>query len=335
MMKTPAAADNHRSKVRNLTIIVLLTGLAILIGSCASRLDYRQVAILHPAEQPWPDSSFAYFEGVTIHYRQAIPAGEPKGYVLLLHGLAGSSWSWQTLMPALQAAGYQVLALDIPPFGFSSNDFGAFKDAGTAAAVLKELLTSIHDGQWILGGHSMGGRYVAELSLRYPDFARALLLFDGAVLAQRDDNGNSSALNGFFGPLVRAYVRDTLSRPRRLASVLKSAYDQKPSEEAVLAYAAPFSQPGKIDALLQWAAAPGAASVLELTELKLPVLLLWGRKDTWVPLESAYTIKESVPQASLVIIDDAAHNPMETHPDQTIAAVLAFLEGLAPGAQER
>lgn len=301
----------------------LLMTMVWLLTACATRLDYEKVRQIHPPEQPWPDSVFFDTGNTRVHGRLARSSQPAKGYILLLHGLAGSTWSWQAISPQLQAAGYTVLALDIPPFGFSANSSADFRDSRSAVAALTGIMAGIHDGSWIVGGHSMGARYATRLALSEPDRVAALVLFDAAVLPE--ERRPPGRLAAWF---IRPFLNYTLRRPAQLRRFLKGAYGQKPDDAAVFAYAAPFSQPGKIAALTAWALQAPAEDPLALDALALPVLLVWGEKDTWVPIENAHTIKQAVPQATLAVIGGAGHNPMETHPAESMEAVSRFLDRL-------
>lgn len=82
------------------------------------------VALLaaYPAERPFPDSSFLEVEGSRLHYLswEPAPGSETRGRILLVHGFAASVYCWRFLGPALAELGYEVLAVDYPPFGWST-----------------------------------------------------------------------------------------------------------------------------------------------------------------------------------------------------------------------
>ena len=57
---------------------------------------------------------------------------------------------------------------------------------------------------------------------------------------------------------------------------------------------------------------------------RVPSLILWGEKDAWVKPAVADRLQAALPSARRVTIEGAGHAPMETHPEQTRAAVLAL-----------
>lgn len=287
------------------------------LGSCAASAP---PAAAYPAERPYPNSSFEESGGEVLHVRTWEPA-EPRGRVLLLHGLAGSTFSWRFLAPALEAAGYAVLAVDLPPFGFSSGGVG-FRDARAAAELLWELLDRHGGGSWSLVGHSMGGRYAVAMASARPDRTERLVLVDGAVL----DSGGQRAAPGRLGRwLVRAWARSALRSRGTMTRLLKSAYGRKPDDGELDGYRAPLAQPGKADALLSWAFSPGEAVPADPAALRVPVLLVWGAEDSWVPLEQGERLAGLVPGARLEVLPGEGHCPMETAPDAVNGLVLGFL----------
>ena len=41
--------------------------------------------------------------------------------------------------------------------------------------------------------------------------------------------------------------------------------------------------------------------------LALPVLIVWGAEDTWIPLDRAHALAEAIPGARLQLVRDAGH----------------------------
>lgn len=63
-----------------------------------------------------------------------------------------------------------------------------------------------------------------------------------------------------------------------------------------------------------------------LSEIDIPVLCLWGEKDSWVPLSQGEELIELIPNAKLVVIPEEGHCPMETAPDIFNVELLYFLD---------
>jgi pimeloyl-ACP methyl ester carboxylesterase len=59
----------------------------------------------------------------------------------------------------------------------------------------------------------------------------------------------------------------------------------------------------------------------------LPVLVVWGRDDRVVPFAGSAKLLTALPQATLLLVDSAAHLPHLERPDVVAAAVVRFLWG--------
>ena len=65
----------------------------------------------------------------------------------------------------------------------------------------------------------------------------------------------------------------------------------------------------------------------ELEHIQAPVLIVWGEKDTLLPLQLGRLLHRRLPASELVIIPGAGHNPMWDKPREFNQIVLDFLEG--------
>src|SRR5262249_35858083 len=80
---------------------------------------------------------------------------------------------------ALAAADFRVIALDLPPFGFSDRP-GTYTRADQAARI-NDVLIALKAAPAIVVGHSFGAGAATELVMRYPGRARTLVLVDAAL----------------------------------------------------------------------------------------------------------------------------------------------------------
>ena len=99
--------------------------------------------------------------------------------VVLFHGTAAWSELWRHTSDVLAAAGFHVIALDLPPFGFSDRP-GSYTRQDQAARI-NDVLDALKAEPAIIVGHSFGAGAATELAMRYPDRTRALVLVDAAL----------------------------------------------------------------------------------------------------------------------------------------------------------
>jgi pimeloyl-ACP methyl ester carboxylesterase len=286
--------------------------------------------------QPYGDSRFAEVDGMRLHYRLAEPEGPARGQVFLVHGLAGSTVTWDTMMPALASAGWRVVAADLPPFGFSERAVPG-RDGKTAAALMWELLDGVDDGHspWVLAGHSMGATQVSAMTRIRPGAVAGLILVGGVPDTWRSRDGPVSY---HLNRAILAYppARRWLSviggsrflHEDGMRRVLSSAYGSEPDEQAVRAHLQPLQIQGTPDAVIRFISA-ARREAPRLADDGPRVRVLWGGRDEWVPLSRAQRFVDSHPGAELTVIEEAGHMPMATHPEETLQAVLGFLEALS------
>lgn len=274
-----------------------------------------------PADSPYLNGGFVQACGLRWHLQRWDAVGPPQGLAVLIHGFAGSTYSWRLTGPALAEAGWQVLAVDLPPYGYSDRARGS----EPLPACLHAIVEAEAGGLAVVPiGHSMGASVAAALAARLGAKAEALVLVDGGA-------GGMGHAPGWLGALLRlppvgrwAEVAGhyRLLRPEPFADTLASAYGRAPSAEEVEGYRQPLLLAGTAPAIL---ARPPMSEPVEAAALPDRVLIVWGREDRWVPPRVAEATHARLPQSRLAWIEAAGHNPMETHPEEFSAILLGFL----------
>lgn len=61
-----------------------------------------------------------------------------------------------------------------------------------------------------------------------------------------------------------------------------------------------------------------------LSQLKIPTLLLWGKKDKLTPLQHAYIFKKKIKDARLIVYPSAGHDLPFSLSDKIAAQIIAF-----------
>ena len=151
---------------------VILLGLFIVLSIVPYLLPLQSLPGA-PFEPLYENSELPKIGDITLHYRQW-GANSAEG-VLLVHGFAGSTFSWRYTAPALAAAGYRVVAVDLPGFGLSERSLNFTPAADIRAELLWDLLESLEPGSdWHLVGHSMGGGVVTAMALQNPEQVKSI-----------------------------------------------------------------------------------------------------------------------------------------------------------------
>ena len=98
-----------------------------------------------------------------------VPATEPVGHALYLHGNGGNIGDRVAHVEQLTAAGLDVLIFDYRGYGRSTgrpSELGTYRDASAALAVLHEQ--EVDPARVIYLGESLGGAVALELAIRSP-----------------------------------------------------------------------------------------------------------------------------------------------------------------------
>ncbi|MET8575336.1 alpha/beta hydrolase [Streptomyces sp. NPDC005012] len=97
--------------------------------------------------------------------------------VLLVHGFPESWYSWRRQLPALAAAGYRAVAIDVRGYGRSSRP--AATDAYRMLELVEDnvaLVRALGEENAAVVGHDWGATIAATSALRHPEVFRAVAL---------------------------------------------------------------------------------------------------------------------------------------------------------------
>lgn len=277
--------------------------------------------------------AFPGTDGIDIHYRRG---GEGEPAFVLLHGFAGSLFTWDTVFEQFAARG-RALAYDRPPFGLSERlVIGDWTEANpyspdAAVAQLFALLDQQGIEQAILVGNSAGGTLALRAALAQPERVAGLILVSPAILA----GGGAPA---FVQPLLRSpqlerlgplIARAFLTQGGALEN--RAYYDAAAVTEEQRAKSRLGLQVENWDrALWAFTAASQASNLSDtLAEITVPVLVVTGENDLVVPASQSVALAETLPNAKGVVIPACGHLAQEECPAAFMSAVEAWLESSA------
>jgi alpha-beta hydrolase superfamily lysophospholipase len=251
--------------------------------------------------------------------RRRDPEGAPRRVVLLAHGYGEHSGRYAHVLDHLAAGGAVVYAPDHLGHGRSEGERVLVDDVEDMVADLDQVRRTARDEHpdlpIVLLGHSMGGLLATRYAQRYPGVLAGLVI-TGPVI------GGSP---GLFGLLEYDPIPDVPIDPAILSRdpAVGEAYEQDP-----LVWHGPFKRAtleafvASVDTI---AAGPGFG--------ELPVLWVHGEDDQLVPLDATRPVIEKLRGSDLTTrIDPGARHEVlnETHRDEVLADVSAFLDRVAP-----
>jgi len=299
-------------------IVLAVAGAALLLA--AGGLFMLSPPTIAPevvaARYGGPPSQFLKLAGGTVARYQDFPADEGQigEALVLLHGGGMSLESWAPWIARLRGT-RRIVAIDLPGHGLTGvtdeNDYGVDAMAAFVKAVIDRLGLQ---GGVVVAGHSMGGHVAWRFALRHPSLVRKLVLV---------------APGGLAAPGGSWVLRLAVSRAR-LAEGLKKVFHDPAlvTDEMIDRNWTMSRRAGSMDATIARLQAPSfePAAIARLGELKMPLLLLWGKDDVVFPISLAPAITKAVPSARLVIYEGCEHFPHEERPDETARELRLFLQ---------
>ena len=126
-----------------------------------------------------------YARTVEIHgHRIAYHAGGDGPVLVLIHGMAGSSATWDAVLPSL-AERFAVVAPDLPGHGDSDKPSTADYSLGSYASTVRDLLVALGYERATLVGQSLGGGIAMQYIYQYPEHCERLVLVGSGGLGTR------------------------------------------------------------------------------------------------------------------------------------------------------
>jgi len=265
----------------------------------------------------------------TLRYR--IHGSGPR-ILVLVHGLAARSQTWTDLVPLFPADRYTVYLLDLLGSGESSKPVGADYTIRAHSRRLIRFLEEESLSKVTIVGHSLGGAVVllsaVEAMLRGDrDILEAMIIIGGPGYIQ----GLPLMAEVFRNPLLGKLFIALYAPDAWVKFGLRMAYHDASlvDREHIARYAPCYRDKEAKRALVETCRTLIPPDQEEITawygDLRLPVLLLWGRHDRIVPLSQGKRLETAIPGARLEVIEDCGHNPQEEKPEQTLAIIERFM----------
>ncbi len=253
--------------------------------------------------------------GIRAHYYLMPARGNGQLPILLLHGIADRAQTWSFVMPRLTDIG-PVYALDLAGFGLSGFPPGQrYATIAQQVALVQAMIHDVIGRPTLLVGNSMGGWIAVRVALASPELVAGIVLLapGGAILRGRES----------WEPFLQTIE---LPDKRAVRTVLRQMYGRPP----LPLY---FAGEGlrmifRRDPVTQFVAAVDERDMLypeELRSLRVPVAMIWGDADHFIPRESRDFFCTNIPNARVLILPNCGHMPQQQRPRE----VAAFIHDVA------
>lgn len=264
---------------------------------------------------------FVRVDGTVLAYRGWGDRGSP---VVLIGGAAEPSWVWHAVGPLLARAGHRVLALDLPPFGYSQRR-GPYTMARWLQ-LLQGFERRLRVVRPVLVGHSLGAGVAAAAALARPRDAAGVVLLDGDALAFGENHRWLADLLVY--PYYTALYRIVTGSDWIVGRVLANAWGPRaphPDHAVLGQFERPFRVDGTDAAIGQLFAGgiPGL-TLAQLGRLHVPHAVVWGADDTVDSLGSGRATAAAL-HTHVEIVPRAGHLSMLAQPRAVAARILRFI----------
>jgi pimeloyl-ACP methyl ester carboxylesterase len=275
---------------------------------------------------------------VAIHgHRLAYRTAGKGPVVLLVHGMASGSWTWNLVMPAL-AERFTVVAPDLLGHGASDKPRAEYS-LSAHANVLRDLLDVLRHTRATVVGQSLGGGIAMQLAYQFPELCERLVLVSSGGLGSEV----SLLLRALSAPGAEQ-VLSLVCTPRlcaagdRLGTWLhRLGLRASPAFEQGYRSWASLAEPGTRVAFIRTlrgvidlaGQAVSADDRLYLTS-HFPTLIVWGTRDRVIPVRHARAAHAAIPRSRLEIFEDVGHYPHCDAPERFGAVLADFIASTEP-----
>jgi pimeloyl-ACP methyl ester carboxylesterase len=277
-------------------------------------------------------------EQLTLHGHQVTYRVGGEGPVLvLIHGIAGSSETWDSVLPAL-AEQHTVIAPDLLGHGESAKPRGDYS-LGAFATGIRDLLTALDVDRATYVGHSLGGGIAMQLAYQFPERLARLVLV------------SSGGLGPEVNPMLRAVALP--GAEYGLPLLFAAGMGQVANGVGKVLAALPFSPGADLEQILQSFERLGdvearkafvhtARSILDLQGQRVdardrlylaeevPMLIVWGERDRVIPCSHGVGAHALVRGSRLELLPTAGHFPHRDEPERFVEILSGFVADTEP-----
>jgi pimeloyl-ACP methyl ester carboxylesterase len=259
-------------------------------------------------------------------------------HVLLLHGFGGSIGHWRQNIIELSKH-HNVHAIDLLGFGASEKPVTSYTIELWAAQVYEFWTTFINE-PIVLVGNSIGAVTCLEIAANYPEMARGVVMISlpHTTHASKERSGLFRLVgNGLktllLSPFILQPIFYLLRQPWVVRHWASLAYTCKEaiSDELLEILVSPAREQGAakafcaiFQAMLSPQFSPNIPSILR--NLKLPSLLMWGKKDRMIPFNLAKQLLEYSSTLQLLALENAGHCAHDECPERVNQELLNWID---------
>lgn len=252
--------------------------------------------------------------------------GQP---IILLHGFGADLHTWDLIKNEL-SKNKKVYTIDLLGHGESPKPKDGNYALSNQAELINDFILKNKLRNVILVGHSMGGAIALILAINHQETIfkciDKIILIDSPAYKQNFP----FFINLLRIPVLNIALTNILPNKMQTMFVLKEVfYDESKIDKNLYArYSSNLSKVGAKNALIETSKAITPNNINEIINgyirLTTKTLIIWGEKDTVVPLHIAKRLHSDLKNSKLKIIKECGHAPQEEKPNEVIEAITSF-----------
>jgi 4,5:9,10-diseco-3-hydroxy-5,9,17-trioxoandrosta-1(10),2-diene-4-oate hydrolase len=266
---------------------------------------------MNAVERIQPDDKYVNVDGLKLRY---IEEGSGPS-VLFLHGasLGSSADVFLRNLAPFATAGFRAVAFDLPGFGLS--DVPEKQSVAQQRNSIPKFIDAAGLGKTALIAHSRSGGFAVQLALDEPSrYSHVIILGTGSLLPPQTQEqvGKYEAVQARVDKEM-AQKEPTLEDARKLLQAdtfnhaLISEQDVAMRHSRMIGRNFIAHQQRQNQDAPAGAAKPAKPLWQRLTELKMPLLMIFGREDRAHAGERAELLKKLHPEVNLHIVNGCKH----------------------------
>ncbi|MEP0917026.1 alpha/beta fold hydrolase [Leptolyngbya sp. DQ-M1] len=279
------------------------------------------------------------WRGWKVHHT-VFPNPKSQVPLIFVHGFGGSIGHWRQNMSAL-SKDHSVYALDLLGFGASDKPDIRYSIDLWVDQVYEFWRSCIGQGKpVILVGNSIGSLVCSVAAARHPEMVRGV-----AMISLPDTASHHETMPAVMRPIVQFLqtifisswllypLFHVLRHPQVIRRWVAVAYAGKEAitDELLEILTKPARERDSarafcaiLKAMVHPKFSPSVRSIL--SNIRTPVLLLWGKQDRMIPAASARQFLKYNPNLQLVELDNAGHCAHDECPERVNAELVNWIQ---------
>ena len=255
-------------------------------------------------------------------------SGEP---VLLIHGITTYSFIWRKMLPAMSEIFY-CIAIDLLGCGDSDKPMWADYSVSAQADLLEELLDELRIESFHLVAHDIGGAIAQIMAVRRPERIMTMTLINTVGY----DYWPVQPVTSLRVPTIKEFGIAALDHGFYRFLVKRGLYHKdRLTDELMGFFLAPLKDNNGKHGFLRLAQFLNNQDLMEIIDelknLRMPVLIIRGDADVYLPSVIAKRLHREFKGSKLTVVPTGGHYIQEDEPELLVEEITHFIEDRSVG----